>query len=47
MAVDRIRPPVNLSTGKPAVWGDMHRVLAPGGHIGVSDVPVEYHLIIR
>jgi len=32
---------VNLSVDKPAVLAEMHRVLVPGGRIGVSDVVAE------
>ena len=35
---------VNLSTDKAAVLAEMHRVLAPGGRVGVSDVVAEDHL---
>ncbi|MCL3862787.1 arsenite methyltransferase [Actinotalea sp. K2] len=35
---------INLSVDKPAVLAEMHRVLVPGGRIGLSDVVAEDHL---
>ena len=35
---------INLSTDKPAVLREMHRVLRTGGRIGVADVVAEDHL---